>query len=54
MKKIILAYIPVLHQGYRQFFEKYVSEVQTLYILGNELIKYSGIGGYISRQGSIR
>ena len=39
MKKVILAYIPVLHQGYREFFEKYVSEVQTIYIFGNKLIQ---------------
>ena len=39
MKKIILAYIPVLHQGYRQFFEKHVFEVQTLYLFGQDLIQ---------------
>jgi len=39
MKKIILAYIPVLHQGYRQFFEKYASEIQILYLFGQELIQ---------------
>jgi len=36
MKKIILAYVPVLHDGYRRFFEKYKDA--DLYILGNELI----------------
>ncbi|TRZ54061.1 MAG: hypothetical protein D4S01_00165 [Dehalococcoidia bacterium] len=39
MKKIIFAYIPVLHQGYWQFFEKYVPEVQTIYLFGQELIQ---------------
>jgi len=39
MTKIILAYVPVLHQGYRRFFEKYASEVQTLYLFGQELIQ---------------
>ena len=39
MKKIILAYVPVLHQGYLQFFEKYALEVRALYILGQELIQ---------------
>ncbi len=39
MKKIILAYVPVLHQGYRQFFEKYASKIQTLYLFGQGLIQ---------------
>jgi len=39
MEKIIFAYIPVLHQGYRQFFEKYASEVRALYLFGQELIQ---------------
>jgi len=39
VKKAILAYVPVLHQGYRQFFEKYASEVQTIYLFGQELIQ---------------
>jgi dCMP deaminase len=37
MKKIIIAYIPVLHEGYRQFFEKHRKDAD-LYILGAELI----------------
>ncbi|HRY82745.1 MAG TPA: deaminase [Candidatus Moranbacteria bacterium] len=36
MKKIIIAYVPVLHEGYRRFFEKYKKSV--LYILGQDLI----------------
>ena len=39
MMKIILAYVPVLHQGYRKFFEKHTSEVQVLYLFGQELIQ---------------
>jgi dCMP deaminase len=39
MNKIILAYVPVLHQGYWQFFQKYVAEVKTLYLFGQELIE---------------
>lgn len=39
MKKIILAYIPVLHNGYRMFFKKFASEAQTLFIFGQELIQ---------------
>lgn len=36
MKKAILAYIPVLHEGYRRFIEKYSDF--PLYIFGPELI----------------
>ena len=39
MKKIILVYIPVLHQGYWQFFKKHSFKVQTLYLFGEELIQ---------------
>lgn len=39
MREVILAYVPVLHQGYRQFFEKYISEVLILYLFGRELIE---------------
>lgn len=35
--KNILAFVPVLHEGYRRFFEKH-KEGATLYILGPELI----------------
>jgi dCMP deaminase len=37
MKKAIVAYIPVLHEGYRRFFEKY-KDADALYILGEDLI----------------
>lgn len=36
MNKVILAYVPVLHQGYWNFFAKYPSS--ELYIFGDELI----------------
>ncbi|EKE11898.1 MAG: hypothetical protein ACD_15C00003G0010 [uncultured bacterium] len=36
MKKDIIAYVPVLHDGYRRFFEKYKDA--NLHILGQELI----------------
>ena len=39
MKKIIIAYVPVLHDGYRRFFEKYSDA--TLYIFGQEIISRS-------------
>jgi dCMP deaminase len=38
MKKTILAYIPVLHAGYKKFLEKNQGEAETLYILGEEII----------------
>jgi dCMP deaminase len=36
-KSILLAYIPVLHRGYRQWLQKH-SQAETLYILGESLI----------------
>lgn len=36
MPKIIIAYVPVLHEGYRKFFERYKDGV--LYVLGKEII----------------
>ena len=36
MKKIIIAYVPVLHDGYRKLFEKHKDA--TLYILGEDII----------------
>lgn len=35
--KIIIAYVPVLHEGYRRFLEKYSGDAQ-LWIFGQELI----------------
>lgn len=37
MKKVVIAYVPVLHEGYRNFFEKHASD-GNLYILGEEII----------------
>ena len=37
MKKAVMAYVPVLHEGYRQFFEKHCGDAD-LYILGEEII----------------
>jgi dCMP deaminase len=36
MKKIVIAYVPVLHAGYKQFFEKHNDK--ELFILGKEVI----------------
>ncbi|MFH1170477.1 MAG: deaminase [Candidatus Vogelbacteria bacterium] len=38
MTKAIVAYVPVLHEGYRSFFAKH-PEVKTLYLLGNTVIE---------------
>lgn len=38
MEKVIIAYVPVLHDGYRKFFEKH-KNADTLYLFGNSLIK---------------
>lgn len=37
MRKIIIAYVPVLHDGYKKFFEKH-KDVDALFILGETLI----------------
>jgi dCMP deaminase len=37
MKKVIIAYVPVLHDGYRQFFEKHREDAD-LYVLGEDII----------------
>ncbi len=36
MEKIIIAYVPVLHEGYRRFFDKYKDH--NLYVLGKDII----------------
>lgn len=38
MKKIMIAYIPVLHAGYMKLFAKYAHELECLYVLGTEFI----------------
>src|SRR3989344_2767178 len=38
MKKIIIAYVPVLHDGYRKFFDRHL-DAGILYIFGDTLIK---------------
>jgi len=38
MRKVIIAYVPVLHEGYRKFFERH-GDAEALYIFGNSLIK---------------
>lgn len=38
MKKIIIAYVPVLHDGYRRFFEKHSIDAD-IWIFGQELIE---------------
>ena len=38
MKKIIIAYVPVLHEGYRKFFEKH-ADAEVCYIIGQSLIE---------------
>ena len=36
MKKVVIAFVPVLHEGYRKFFEKH-SDAEALYIFGKHL-----------------
>ncbi len=37
MKKLLLLYAPVLHEGYLKFFKKYKEETETLYLIGEDL-----------------
>ena len=37
-KQIIVAYVPVLHEGYRRFFEKY-PEAESLFLIGPEITR---------------
>jgi dCMP deaminase len=39
-KKVLAAYIPVLHRGYLDFFNKY-PDIDTIYIFGNQILKLS-------------
>ncbi len=39
MKQVLVAYVPVIHQGYLNFFKKYQYRVQTLYLLDQKLIR---------------
>ncbi len=39
MKKVLLLYVPVLHDGYLKIFKKYAGEIDRLYILGKDLAK---------------
>jgi dCMP deaminase len=38
IEKIIIAYVPVLHNGYRKFFESH-KDAEVLYIFGESLVK---------------
>lgn len=46
MEKIVVAYIPVLHEGYKLFLEKH-SNARSLYIFGNDII---GKFDYLSKE----
>lgn len=39
MKTFLVLYIPVIHQGYLNLFEKYSAKVDGLFILGDELVE---------------
>jgi hypothetical protein len=38
LRKIVVAFVPVLHEGYRKFFENN-SDVDTLYIFGKDVVE---------------
>ena len=39
MRKVLLAYVPVLHTGYLNFFRKH-ADAQTLYVLDPKIIQF--------------
>ncbi len=39
MKKILLLYVPVLHEGYIKLFKKYRGKVDGLYLLGEDIVE---------------
>jgi len=39
MKPILVIYVPVLHKGYLNLFKKYKDKIESLYLLGDDLIK---------------
>lgn len=45
MKKIVLLYLPVLHEGYLRFFKRHSKEADNLYILGDRILKKFGYQG---------
>ncbi|MEN9558695.1 MAG: hypothetical protein RL141_1064, partial [Candidatus Parcubacteria bacterium] len=38
MKRVIVLYIPVIHEGYIQFLKKYAPSTETVYIAGAEIV----------------
>jgi dCMP deaminase len=38
MKRSLLIYVPVLHNGYIQLLDKYKDKVKTVYVLGNDFV----------------
>lgn len=38
MRSVLILYIPAIHQGYIQLFKKYKGKVDTLYVLGQDII----------------
>lgn len=53
MRRIIIAYIPVLHLGYLNFIVS-CGKVDTLYVLGTDFAKASADLDYITRKDAIR
>lgn len=39
MRRVLVLYVPVLHQGYLQLFERYAGEVDGLFIMGKALVR---------------
>jgi len=55
LKKVILAYVPVLHAGYRDFFQEYSGKADAILILTRQLIATLGEEfDYLARKDALR
>ena len=53
MSQVLVAYIPVLHKGYLNFFEKY-EDTTVLYIVGEDILAELSDFDYVKRKDAIR
>ncbi len=54
MKKVLIAYVPVLHNGYLKLFEDKTLNIDTLYLVGENIISDIKEMDYLKRKDSLR
>jgi dCMP deaminase len=54
MKNVLIAYVPVLHNGYLKLFEDKSLNVDTLYLIGEDIISEISEMDYIKRKDALR